>query len=62
MSNLFSTYVTPQIKEIKHPSIIQERKLNIDTAHCVKNMAENYKPSEKRKLIVLLITTNGPHQ
>ena len=29
-SRLFSTYVTPQIKEIYHPEIIQERKLNID--------------------------------
>ena len=32
MSRLFSAYVTPQIKEIYHPSIIQEWKLNIDAA------------------------------
>ena len=32
MSRLFSTYVTPQIKEIYHPAIIQEWKLNIDAA------------------------------
>ena len=32
MSRLFSTYVTPQIKEIYHPEIIQEWKLNIDAA------------------------------
>ena len=29
---LFSTYVTPQIKEINHLEIIQEWKLNIDAA------------------------------
>ena len=32
MNRLFSTYVTPQIKEIYHPAIIQEWKLNIDAA------------------------------
>ena len=32
MSRLFSTYVTPQIKEIYHPAIIKEWKLNIDAA------------------------------
>ena len=32
MDRLFSTYVTPKIKEIYHPEIIQERKLNIDAA------------------------------
>ena len=32
MDRLFSTYVTPQIKEIYHPAIIQEWKLNIDAA------------------------------
>ena len=30
MDRLFSTYVTTQIKEIYHPEIIQEWKLNID--------------------------------
>ena len=32
MDRLFSTYITPQIKEIYHPAIIQEWKLNIDAA------------------------------
>ena len=32
MSRLFSIYMTPQIKEIYHPEIIQEWKLNIDAA------------------------------
>ena len=40
MSRLFSTYVTPQIKEIYHPAIIQEWKLNIDAADYEKNMAK----------------------
>ena len=30
MDRLFSTYITPKIKEIYHPAIIQEWKLNID--------------------------------
>ena len=42
MSNIFSTYVTPQIKEINHPEIIQEWKLNIYAAEYEKNMAETY--------------------
>ena len=31
MSTIFSTYVTPHIKEIKHPAFLQDWKLNIDT-------------------------------
>ena len=30
MSTIFSTYVTPQIKEINHPEFLQEWKLNLD--------------------------------
>ena len=30
MDRLFSTYIKTQIKEIYHPSILQEWKLNID--------------------------------
>ena len=40
MSKLFSTYVTPQIKEIYHPAIIQEWKLNIDAEEYEKNTAK----------------------
>ena len=50
MSNIFSTYVTPQIQEINHPKIIRERKLNIDAVEYEGNMAENYRPSEKEKI------------
>ena len=50
MSKIFSTYFTPQIKEINHPAILQERKLNIDPAEYQRNMVENYKPSEKNKI------------
>ena len=32
MSNIFSTYVTPQIKEINHPAYLDEWKLNIDAS------------------------------
>ena len=45
MSRLFSTYVTPKIKEINHPEIIQERKLNIDAAEYEKNMTISHVPS-----------------
>ena len=49
MSNIFNTYFTPQIKEINHPYILQEWKLNIDAAEYEINMAGNYRPSEKKK-------------
>ena len=38
MSNIFDTYVTPQIKEINHPVFLQEWKLNIDSAEYERNM------------------------
>ena len=50
MSTIFSTYVSPQIKEINHPELLQEWKLNLDAADYEKNMKANmYKPSEKKK-------------
>ena len=51
MDRLFSTYVTPQIKEIYHPSIIQEWKLNIDAAEYEKHMTLSHVPSTKTNLI-----------
>ena len=50
MRNIFSTYVTPQIKEINNPEIIQEWKLNIDAVEYERNMAENYRSYEKKKI------------
>ena len=50
MSRLFSTYVTPQIKEIYHPEIIQERNLNIDTAEYEKNMTISHVRSYLKKI------------
>ena len=48
MSTIFNTFVLPQIKEINHPSFLQEWKLNIDAAEYEKNMEANmYKPYEK---------------
>ena len=32
MITIFSTYVAPQIKEIQHPALLKEWKLNIDAA------------------------------
>ena len=49
MITIFSAYVASQIKEIHHPSLLQEWKLNIDAAEYEKNMKANmYKPSEKQ--------------
>ena len=48
MDRLFSTYITPQIKEIYHPEIIQESKLNIDAAEYEKNMNSSHVPSTKK--------------
>ena len=45
MERLFSTYITPQIKEIYHPAIIQECKLNIDAAEYEKNTTLSHVPS-----------------
>ena len=50
MSGLFSTYVTPQIKESNHHEIIRGWKLNIDAAEYEKNIAESNLPSDKKKI------------
>ena len=44
MSTLFSTYVTLEIKEIYHPEIIQEWKLNIDAAEYEQNTTLSHVP------------------
>ena len=50
MITIISTYVTPQIKEINHPALLQEWKLNLDAAKYEKYMKANmYEPSEKEK-------------
>ena len=61
-SRLFSTYVTPQIKDIYRPVIIQEWKLNIDAAEYEKNMTKSHVPSHKEKIIVLMISDTGLSQ
>ena len=49
MSTIFSTHVTPQIKEIIHPAFLQEWKINLNAAEYENNMKANmYKPFEKR--------------
>ena len=50
MITIFSTYVAPQIKEIHHPALLQEWKINLDAAEYKNNMKANmYKPSEKNE-------------
>ena len=62
MDRLFRTYITPQIKEIYHPAIIQEWKLNIDAAEYEKNMTLTHVPSTKKNVIVLTILNTGLRQ
>ena len=62
MSRLFITYVPPQMKEIYHPAIIQEWKLNIDAAEYEKYMTLSHVPSYLKKLIVLMISNTGLRQ
>ena len=50
MISIFSAYVAQQIKEIHHPALLQEWKLNLDAAEYKNNMKANmYKPSGKNK-------------
>ena len=62
MDILFRIYITPQIKEIYHTEIIQEWKLNIDTAEYEKNMSLTHLPSSNLFLIVLTISNTGLSQ
>ena len=62
MYRLFSTYITQKIKELYHPEIIQEWKLNIDAAEYENNMTLTHVPSTKKKLIVLTISNTGLRQ
>ena len=48
MDRLFSTYITPLIKEIYHPDILQEWELIIDAAEYEKNMTLTHVPSTKK--------------
>ena len=50
MDRLFKTYITPQLKEIHHPSILQEWKLNIDAKEYEKNMILFHVPSTKKRM------------
>ena len=51
MDRLFRTYITPQIKEIYNPAILQEWKLNIDAAEYENNMTLSHVPSLKKNRI-----------
>ena len=50
MDRLFRTYITPQMKEIYQPSIIQEWKLNIDAAEYENNMTLSHVPSFLKRI------------
>ena len=47
--NILSVYVVPLLKDINHPALLQEWKLNIDDEAYEKYIDYNvYKPSDKR--------------
>ena len=50
INTIFSSYVEPLLKNINHPALLQERKLNLDAASYEKNDANAYKPSAKREI------------
>ena len=60
--NIFSAYIAPLIKEIYHPVLIKEWRLNIDATDYERNIDANmYKPSEKNPT-VLIVAITGQHQ
>ena len=61
--NIFSAYVVPLLKYINHLVLLQEWKINLDAAAYERNIDANlYKPSKKRKLIVMIATCTGQPQ
>ena len=49
--NIFSAYLTPQIKEIHHPALLQEWKINLDAAEYEKISRLTFiNPLKKKKI------------
>ena len=46
--NIFSAYVVPLLKYINHPELLQEWKINLDTAAYENIDANMSKPSNKK--------------
>ena len=47
--NIFSAYDIPLLKDINHPTLLQEWKLNLDATSYEKNIDANVsKPSDKK--------------
>ena len=60
--NIFSAYVEPLLKYINYPELLQEWKTNIYDREYERNINANlYKPSIKKKLIVMIATCTGQH-
>ena len=61
--NIFSVYVVPLSKYIKHPAFLQKRKPDLDdTAYEINIDANMSKPSGKNSLIVMIATCNDQSQ
>ena len=62
--NIFSLYIVPLLKDINHPELIQEWKLNLDDAAYEKHisMLTYLNLLIKNKCIVMIVTCNGQPQ
>ena len=49
ITNMLSTYVVPLLKDIKHPELIQEWKLNLDAAAYEINIDANMSKTYDKK-------------
>ena len=61
--NIFSSYVVPLLKDINHPALLQEWKVNLDSAAYEKIMILMcLKLLIKNKLIFMIATCTGQPQ
>ena len=61
--NIFSAYVVTLLKDINHPALLQEWKLNTDAPEYERNIDANMsKLSDKNKLIIMIVTCTGQPQ
>ena len=49
ITNIFSAYVVPLLKDISHPALTQEQNINLDAAWYERNIDANiYKPYDNK--------------
>ena len=63
IGNIFSVDFVPLLKDINHPALLQEWKINLNAAAYEKNIDANVsKTSDKNKLTVTIETCTGQPQ